>query len=90
MRNSRSFIPEVSESAFNYGITPVQADAFDRFEREGPTDVVALVRGFLRNPEGHTRDQVSYLVRHFESTGSPLSEAIRDRLPRCKDSARRS
>ena len=70
---------------FDLRLTEVEAAAFARFERTTiAKDTVATVRSFLRDPSAHTRDEVAHLVRHFEITGSPLSEAIRSRLGRCK------
>jgi hypothetical protein len=74
-----------AELMFDLRLTEVEAVAFARFERETiAKDTVRLVRSFLRDPEAYTRREVEHLVRHFESTGSPLSEAIRSRLGRCK------
>jgi len=74
-----------AEVMFDLRLTLVEAGAFVRFEQEMiAKDVVRTVRGFLRDPSAYTRRDVEHLVRHFEITGSPLSEAIRSRLGRCK------
>jgi hypothetical protein len=78
---------ETYELMFECHLTQTEAEALFRLEVSGPQDVFRHVRRFLAHPANFGRSEVDYLVGMFERSGSPLSEPVRDRLKRCKDSA---